>query len=71
MIEDHLGRIWIGYRKGLYYYDGINVRLFTARMDDSTAITENWILSLYMDHTHKIWIGTRNTGINIYHPDNS
>ncbi|NNF36860.1 MAG: histidine kinase [Saprospiraceae bacterium] len=66
MIEDHLGRIWIGYTNGLYCYDGISVTHFSARIDDSTSLSENRIQSLYMDPDHKIWIGTRNTGINVY-----
>jgi hypothetical protein len=68
MIEDHLGRIWIGYTDGLYVFDGIHVRHIPARITDSTALTEYLIQCLYMDHQERIWIGTRNTGINILHP---
>ena len=69
IIEDHLGRIWIGYTNGLYFYDGMEIRHISARIGDSTALAENLIQCFYVDTNNRIWIGTQNTGISIYNPE--
>ena len=68
MIEDHLGRIWIGYSNGLYRFEGQQVKNFPASIHDSLKLSDNHVLSFFLDEEDFLWIGTSNSGICLYDP---
>ena len=68
LVQDHLGRLWIGSNLGLFRYDGNSIMGFNPNLQDSNALTDININALHLYKDSTIWIGTHNLGICIYHP---
>jgi streptogramin lyase len=68
LIQDHLGRLWIGSDLGLFRYDGHAITGFSPNLQDSNSLTDISINALHLYKDSTIWIGTHNLGICIYHP---
>jgi signal transduction histidine kinase/ligand-binding sensor domain-containing protein/CheY-like chemotaxis protein len=60
--------MWLGTNEGLNKYDGYNFIVYKNIINDSTSISDNWILSLFEDKDSIIWIGTLNGGLNKFDP---
>lgn len=58
IIQDSRGFIWIATSNGLNRYDGNRFLNYTAIPDDSTAISDNFIWTIYEDEEGVLWIGT-------------
>ncbi|RCW37602.1 hybrid sensor histidine kinase/response regulator transcription factor [Marinilabilia salmonicolor] len=58
MLQDSLGRVWIGTRDGLNLYDGNNFRVFRSVPRDTSSLLGQNVLSLSQSEKH-ILIGTR------------
>ena len=72
LFQDPNGLIWFCYEsrgKGLFIYDGVNVRQLTVQIADTTGIPDVNISSPILMQDGKIWMGTGTQGIAIYHPD--
>jgi len=52
---------------GLNRYDGYNFKVFKHDFSDSTSLIDNYIISLFKDHSGRLWVNTRN-GFNVYDP---
>jgi ligand-binding sensor domain-containing protein len=50
--------MWFGTEDGLNKYDGYKFTIYKNDAQDSTSISDNWITSLFEDHTGTLWVGT-------------
>jgi ligand-binding sensor domain-containing protein len=66
IVKDFQGFVWIGTEDGLHRYDGNQMKIYRNREGDSLSISSNFILSLYEDSKHNLWIGTLDGGLCIY-----
>lgn len=64
--EDVDGFMWFGTEDGLYKYDGYDITPYQHNPRDSGSISGNFIVSLYEDSRHNLWIGTYGDGLNLY-----
>ncbi|MCG8376336.1 MAG: hypothetical protein MI702_07620, partial [Chlorobiales bacterium] len=68
MVEDSFGHLWIGTADaGLYRYDPASGRIISFRHDpvNPHSLSSNRILSLFVDKSGTIWVGTQK-GLNKY-----
>lgn len=71
---DNSGNLWIGSINGLFLLkaddkmnidpDNPEIFMFTNIPEDSTSISGNYIISLHIDKSGQLWIGTYGHGIN-------
>src|SRR5690606_10596187 len=67
--EDAKGNLWIGTNGGgLVYYDRRNDKFSVFRHNpaDPNSLSNDVIVSLFVDHEQKLWIGTYFGGLNCY-----
>lgn len=62
--QDRFGFIWFGTQDGLNRYDGYNFKVFKHIIDDSSSVSDNNILALFVDDSGELWIATENGGLN-------
>lgn len=60
ILKDTDGFVWFGTLSGLNRYDGYEVKTFRKKLDDSTSLKDNSILSLAQLPGRKMWVTTRN-----------
>ncbi|RYE22045.1 MAG: hypothetical protein EOP51_14120, partial [Sphingobacteriales bacterium] len=65
IMRDKHGLVWIGTQDGLNSFDGVNFTAYTHIAEDSTSISDQFILSIKEDATGNLWVGTRN-GLNYF-----
>ncbi len=63
--QDSLGYMWIATFRGLNRYNGYEFIQYFHDKDDSLSIGNDFIISLLLDSSHRLWIGTA-TGVNLY-----
>jgi len=68
IVQDHQGFIWIGTQDGLDRYDGYSFSIFRHDPYDSTSISYNYALRLFVDREGDLWVGTSGGGLNCYDP---
>jgi transcriptional regulator with GAF, ATPase, and Fis domain/ligand-binding sensor domain-containing protein len=68
IIQDNQGFLWFGTQDGLNKYDGYRFKIFKAQPGDSTALSSNNIIALFLDHEGIIWIATNGGGLNKFDP---
>ena len=62
IVEDELGRKWIGGADGLSIFDGYSIKkvdLFKDRISNKNVV----VSELYVDSNQKLWVGTHNNGL--------
>lgn len=64
--QDHLGFMWFGTQNGLNRYDGYNISTFKHNAADAASLADNIITSLYQDHGMRLWVGTYNSGLDVF-----
>ncbi|MBK8806514.1 MAG: response regulator [Bacteroidales bacterium] len=70
ILQDSKGLIWMGVESyGLCKYDGYNFEMFSHNPDDSNALCNSVVESLFENTDGNLWIGTQN-GLNIYNRNN-
>ena len=65
IFRDRDGLVWIGTQDGLNSFDGKNFTVYRHSDDDSTSISDQFVLNIQEDRSGTIWIGTRN-GLNAF-----
>jgi ligand-binding sensor domain-containing protein len=65
ILKDRKGFMWIGTNKGLFRFDGVNIRRFTTV--DSLAIDH--VTALAQDSLDRIWIGHKNGQFSVMEND--
>ncbi len=68
VIKDHQGFIWVGTQDGLNRYDGLKIQTF-RRNSQVNGLPGNHIATMSIDTIGRLWIGTLNNGIVLYHPE--
>jgi len=66
ILKDHQGFIWIGTEDGLHRYDGYSMKVYRNIKLDSTSLGSNFVLSLFEDSHHNLWVGTLDGGLYVY-----
>ncbi|WP_020597804.1 response regulator [Spirosoma panaciterrae] len=64
--QDHKGFIWIATKDGLNRYDGYTFTVFTHDTYNPYSLSSNACSSLLVDRHGRLWIGTLNSGLNLY-----
>jgi len=59
IIQDSIGRIWMGTRDGLNVFDGTSFRVFRPVRGDSTSLSGHFVSQLITDK-NTIWVTTKN-----------
>ena len=62
IVKDSLGYMWVGTKKGLCRYDGIQFFIYTHDYNDSNSLPGNEIYSLLLAKRNELWVAT-NKGI--------
>jgi ligand-binding sensor domain-containing protein/DNA-binding CsgD family transcriptional regulator len=70
IIQDDLGFIWAGTKKGLNRYDGHNFKQFSLPNTQNQGTTNPTVFSLLIDNKNLIWIGLKDGGLVTYAPTN-
>lgn len=67
IVQDSLGFMWFGTQDGLARYDGVKVTTYRSTEDPST-VSSGYITALTLDKDGKLWVGTAESGVNLYDP---
>lgn len=65
-IQDSKGFIWIGTSNGLSRFDGYGFKHYQSDIDDSLAISGDFIYCMEADEDEKIWIGHYESGLDLF-----
>lgn len=68
IFQDRRGFMWFGTQDGLNRYDGYNFKIFKNNPSDSTSLTDNFIFSIYEDHSGVLYIETQSGTFHKYSP---
>lgn len=63
--QDSQGYMWFGTGTGLSRYDGNRIESFSKH---THQLTDDYVSDIVEDNLNRLWIGTRNGGVNIYDP---
>ena len=66
IVQDRYGFIWIATYDGLLRYDGYTFKTYRFDDADPNSISDNRILTIYLDSAKNLWIGTEGGGLNLY-----
>jgi len=69
IVQDRSGFLWFGTQGGLARYDGTGFRVYRPRDADPTSLSDGYITALALDASGKLWVGTAESGVNLYDPD--
>lgn len=58
MIQDADGYIWAATESGLNRFDGWDVKSYLYDKNDSTSLCNNFVQSLYVDKSKRLWVGS-------------
>lgn len=64
-VQDSLGYMWIATLGGLDRYNGYDFLHFVHQANDSTSLLNDFVLCLFIDSDHQLWVGT-SCGLNRY-----
>jgi signal transduction histidine kinase/ligand-binding sensor domain-containing protein/CheY-like chemotaxis protein len=69
--KDTKGHILFGTIEGLAEYDENNKSVLWHKpiLNDTSSLSEKWVLSIFEDSHNRIWIGTNGGGLNLWHGD--
>src|SRR4249919_2728256 len=60
---DRDGYLWIGTRDGLARYDGVGYTVFRHIPGDSNALPGNFVQTIFVDSSNRIWVGIEGQGL--------
>ncbi len=67
IFQDKHGFMWFGTQDGLNRYDGYNFKIFKNIPSDSTSLSDNFIFSIYEDHSGTLYFETQSGSFNKYY----
>ncbi len=62
IVQDELGFLWFSTRDGLNRYDGNSFKVYRHSKGDSTSLSSNIILCLFIDSEKNLWTGFEDFG---------
>lgn len=65
ILQDSYGYMWIGTRNGLNRYDGVSMSVYENIINDTTSLSDNYIMFIYEDSKNNLWVGTSFGGLNL------
>jgi signal transduction histidine kinase/streptogramin lyase len=65
LAEDQQGFLWVATLDGLARYDGTGFRVYRHDFTDPASISDNIVLSVYVDHLNRIWCGVQSHGLDM------
>ncbi len=65
--KDKQGFLWIGTMAGLNRYDGYGFKIFYHNINDTTSLSDDFIIRILEGPDDKMWLETRN-GFNVFDP---
>jgi len=70
IVEDDRGTVWLGTAKGLVQWEPNHnqVTFHTPDQGREGSLTDQTVISLYVDRSNVVWIGTRTGGLNKVDP---
>jgi signal transduction histidine kinase/ligand-binding sensor domain-containing protein/CheY-like chemotaxis protein/AraC-like DNA-binding protein len=69
LANDNQGNVWIGTVKGLFKYQISTNTLSLPYRGETQALNSAYVLSLCIDKQQQLWIGTKETGVIIFNPN--
>ncbi|HEY5919058.1 MAG TPA: two-component regulator propeller domain-containing protein [Chryseolinea sp.] len=66
IVKDFQGFVWIGTEDGLHRFDGNQMKIYRHTDSDSLSLSSNFILGLFEDTFHNLWVGTLDAGLCLY-----
>jgi len=60
IVQDKSGFLWVATNNGLNRFDGVENKRYTKRLDDSSSLSNNAILTQFCDSDNQLWILTIN-----------
>ncbi|QKZ14740.1 ATP-binding protein [Spirosoma sp. KUDC1026] len=66
LLQDEKGFIWVATKDGLNRYDGHNFTVFTHDPYNEYSLSDNNCSALLLDSRGWLWVGTLNTGLNLF-----
>ncbi len=63
IIQDSMGRMWIGTQEGLNLFDGYRVTTYMREVGNEHSLSGSWIKALYEDDSGNLWVGVNNGGV--------
>ncbi|MFK7846185.1 MAG: two-component regulator propeller domain-containing protein, partial [Rhodothermales bacterium] len=58
VLQDHRGFLWLGTSGALVRYDGYEMKAFRHVENDSTSLSDDWVLALHEADDGTLWVGT-------------
>ncbi|WP_199233846.1 two-component regulator propeller domain-containing protein, partial [Pedobacter sp. HMWF019] len=69
IVQDNKGFMWFATGDGLNRYDGYNFVVYHHEPDHANTLISDDLTCVYQDVKGRIWIGTRNSGIDLFNPE--
>lgn len=70
IIQDKSGLMWFATSDGLNKYDGTTFTIYHHDPDDPASIGSDDLACLFEDSKGRLWIGTRNNGLDLFDREN-
>jgi len=64
LLQDHKGFLWVCTQDGLNRFDGYAFKTFEEDSKNATAISDDYVISIFESSDRSLWIGTRSGGLN-------
>lgn len=68
IVQDARGMMWLGTQSGLLRFDGYRFRRFKHEPDNPASLSGDFVQSLAIDRTGRIWVGTESDGLAVLDP---
>jgi len=66
IVQDHLGYMWFGTKRGLCRYNGYEMDVFKSKAQDANSLKYHQISCLFEDRDHDLWIGSWSGGLHLF-----
>jgi len=66
ILKDQQGFMWFGTENGLNRYDGYQLKTFNHDPHNNNSLSDHWITLIFETSKGVLWLGTSNSGINIF-----
>ena len=64
LLQDHTGFLWVCTQDGLNRFDGYQFKIFQESSTKKSTLNDDYVISLFEDDSHTLWVGTRSGGLN-------